>query len=55
MSRKNFELINHEKTITDRHLNGSKLHLNKRGTTILYNNFIEVISNSIQQNLFFIA
>ena len=27
----NFELINHENTITERHLNGSKLHLNKRG------------------------
>ena len=26
----NFELINHENTITERHLNGSKLHLNKR-------------------------
>ena len=55
MSRKNFELINHENTIAERHLSGSKLHLNKRGTTILYNNFTEAISNSIQQNLFFIA
>ena len=44
----NFELINHENTITERHLNGSKLHLNKRGTTILSNNFTEAISNSIQ-------
>ena len=31
---KNFELINHENTITERHLNGSKLHLNKRGLNI---------------------
>ena len=45
---KNFDLINHEKTITERHLNGSKLHLNKRGTTIFSNNFTEAISNSIQ-------
>ena len=43
-----FELINHENTITERHLSGSKLHLNKRGTTILFNNFTEAISNSIQ-------
>ena len=44
---KNFEMINHENTITERHLNGSKLHLNKRGTTVLSNSFTEVISNSI--------
>ena len=44
----NFELINHENAITERHLNGSKLHLNKRGTTILSNNFTEAIANSIQ-------
>ena len=31
----NFELINHENTITERYLNGPKLRLNKRGTTIL--------------------
>ena len=42
------ELINHENTITERHLNGSKLHFNKTGTTILSNNFTEAISNSIQ-------
>ena len=41
------------KTITIRHLNGSKLHLNKRGTEILLNIFIESISNNIhwQSNL----
>ena len=44
---KNFEYINHENTITERHSNGSKLHLNKRGTTIS-NNFTETISDSIQ-------
>ena len=46
--KNNFELINHENTNTERHLNGSRLHLNKRGTTILSNNFTEAISNSIQ-------
>ena len=40
---KKFELINHENTITERHLNGSKLNLNKRGTTILSNNFRKAI------------
>ena len=41
-------MINHENTITDRHLNRSKLHLNKRGTKIISNNFTEAISNSIE-------
>ena len=36
------------RTQLQRHLNGSKLHINKRGTTILSNNFTEAISNSIQ-------
>ena len=44
---KNFELITHENKITERHLNGSKLHLNKRGTAILSNTFTEAISNTI--------
>ena len=41
---KNIFLI-HDKAITTRHLNGLKLHLNKRGTEILSNTFIESISN----------
>ena len=44
---KNFELIDHN-TITERHLNESKLHFNKRGTTILSNNFTETIPDLIQ-------
>ena len=44
---RNFELVSHENIITEKHLNGTKLHLNKRGTTILFNTFVEVISNSI--------
>ena len=44
---RNFELISHENIITEKHLNGSKLHLNKRGTAILSNTFTEAISKSI--------
>ena len=44
---KNFELIDHN-TITERHLNESKVHFSKRGTTILSNNFTEAIPGSIQ-------
>ena len=44
---RNFELISQENIITEKHLNRSKLHLNKRGTTILSNTFREAISNSI--------
>ena len=54
MSEKNFQLINRENTITERHLNGSKLRLNKRGTTVLSNNFIEAISNYFTDNLLYI-
>ena len=43
---RNFELIT-QNIITEKHLNGSKLHLNKRGTVILSNTFTEAISNSI--------
>ena len=44
---RNFELISNENIITEKHSNGSKLHLNKRGTIILSNTFTEAISNSI--------
>ena len=44
---KNFHFINHGNTITVRHLNASKLHLNKRGTQLLSNQFPEAISNII--------
>ena len=44
---RNFELISHENVITEKHLNVSKLHLNKRGTAILSKTFTEAISNSI--------
>ena len=45
---KNLYYINHEKKITVKHLNGSKLHLNKKGTSILSNTFVESISNALQ-------
>ena len=32
---KNISLIQNDKTITARHLHGSRLHLNKRGTKII--------------------
>lgn len=41
-------LIDHESTINTRHINGSKLHLNKKDTKILFNNFKEAISNILQ-------
>ena len=44
---KNIFLIQHDKAITTRFLNGLKLHLNKRGTEILSNTFIESISNIV--------
>ena len=34
-SERNFELISHENIITEKQLNRSKLHLNKRGTAII--------------------
>ena len=42
---KNFHFINHGNAITLRHLNTSKLHLNKRGTQVLSNQFAEAIFN----------
>ena len=43
---RNFELISYENIITEKDLNESKLHLNKRGTPILSNKFY-LISDSI--------
>ena len=37
---KNLYYINHEKKITVKHLNGSKLHLNKNDANILSNTFV---------------
>ena len=42
---KKLQFLDHGNTITVRHLNASKLHLNKRGTQILSNVFAEAISN----------
>ena len=42
---KNLHYIYHRNSINTRHLNGSKLHLNVKGTKILFSNFVEAISN----------
>ena len=42
---RNFLLIDHSKTLKSQHLNGSKLHLNRRGTPILQTTFTKVLSN----------
>ena len=44
---KKFHFKNHGNAITVRHLNASILHLNKRGTQVLTNQFPEAISNII--------
>ena len=40
---RNFLLIDHSKTLKSQHLNGSKLHLNRRVTSILQNTFTKVL------------
>ena len=42
---KNLHYIDQSNSINTRHLNGSKLHLNVKGTKILFSNFVEAISN----------
>ena len=42
---KKLQFLDYGNTITVRHLNASKLHLNKRGTQVLSNVFAEAISN----------
>ena len=42
---KNIFLIDHTKTIHSRNINRSKLHLNKSGSIILSNNFVQAISS----------
>ena len=44
----NLYYINHEKKMTVKHLNGSKLHLKRKSTSILSNTFVESISNALQ-------
>ena len=52
---KNLYYINHEKRITVKLLNGSKLHLNKKGTSILSNTFVELYLTHYKDVLFCIA
>ena len=42
---KNLHYTDHSNSINTRHLNGSKLHLNIKGTKILFSNLVEAISN----------
>ena len=44
----NVHCIDHEESIKPQHLNKSRLHLNKRGTSVLSSNFIREISNVFQ-------
>ena len=44
---KNLQFLNHGNIIPARHLNASRLYLNKRGTQVLSNEFTEAISDSI--------
>ena len=46
--KKKLYYINHEKKSTVKHLNGSKLHLDRKGASILLNTFVESISNALQ-------
>ena len=39
----NIYLIDHSKTLKTQHLNGSKLHLNRRDDPILQNTFCEFL------------
>ena len=43
------QFLNHDNTIMMIYLNASKLHLNKRGTQVLFNEFSEAISNIINR------
>ena len=45
---KNINLIDHSKTIRTQHLNKSRLHLTKKGTSILSSTFIREIKNIFQ-------
>ena len=45
---KNLYYINHEKKITVKHLNGSKIHLNRKSISILVDTFVESISSTVQ-------
>ena len=40
-----FGFVDHSNVNADSHLNGSRLHTNKRGTAIIANNFIKFLCN----------
>ena len=45
--QKNINIIDYGNTITVRHLNGSKLHLNLKGNKVLTEKFTEAVSNKL--------
>lgn len=44
---KNLHYTDHSNSISARYLNGSKLHLNMKGTKILLSNFVKAIPNML--------
>ena len=43
---RNIYLIDHSKTMKNQHLNGSKLHLNRRGAPVLQKTLYKFLSNT---------
>ena len=43
---RNIYLIDHSKTMKNQHLNGSKLHLNRRGAPVLQKTLCKCLSNT---------
>ena len=50
---KNVNFIDHSKSIKSQHLNKSRLHLTRRGTSILSTNFVREISKFFIDNIFY--
>ena len=44
-TERNIYFINHGKNILPQHLNKSKLHLNRKGSSILTSNFVKALSH----------
>ena len=44
-AERNIYFVNHAKNILPQHLNKSKLHLNRKGSSILTSNFVKALSH----------
>ena len=44
-AKQNIYFINHAKNILPQHLNKNKLHLNRKGSSILTSNFVTALSH----------